>query len=902
MDDDNVVVKIYPNFEGYFGAELSIRINAKHAGYLPPKCRPQTLNLLHDPDIFRRSDREMTVKEEEQDPLDCEACIKVTFDQIPKTRVGLRAGRSEDAELRLVELPNVSFYHFALTFDEHYRLVVRDLGSTCGTTVIYGRKERGPSNSQWIVGGSDFVEGISPIIVKVSQLMQFRLVIPRHNVHSKSYRDKVNIFRAGRDSDLLDLNRVDLVSGALTRVPTGVQTPASQSATVTVRRKLGEGGFAVVYLVWNVSNGEQYALKKPLKKPFDAGAWEEEALIMDRINHKHIVSLLNSCPGPEPWLHLEYMPEGSVQDKLDAGLVFSRYECKQIFAQASDALAYIHTLDPQIVHRDIKPSNILILHHRPNDIFIKFADFGLSREGDLLKTFCGTGLYLAPEVYEGKAIPRNERPPYTALVDIWSLGVVLVQLLLGLPKHDKKSVGVRWGNIVRQWVEVKLEVEGDDLSSFFLKMLCLRPDARKTATDCHMAALGFLSSSNSVVTRDHCSDSFNHGASTMRPSSHCPHLLDGLHLPDELDMCKEPRQLQVHKRNAVEAELDATIAPCHPHCISEKPTIGPVSQQQQKDPETAESINRLESYWFYGQDFIASSINDGNDVLSGWSPFSSAGPVSHNASNVGNDQTEPSVLEEYRPLSYIEQVGQSFREVQQPCEEARGQAAPSPTRATQTAHDELQQATSKQHLSTRSLMDDGKDFVYVVINRKRVSMRMEDFYLNATQICAAANLDKPRREKYISRLKKRGVVSVVARQNWVPFPDGVFLGQALKLAKDLKTLFSHAPIKVPAEVDNYLLLEEQQLPRGYASLQWNGRDITYNLSLQKINGTHLLRSYDINIREVKANLPRGCIPTTIKTGHVRTRGTWFSLGHAEQLCQILDLRDNPIAKIRELDT
>lgn len=103
------------------------------------------------------------------------------------------------------------------------------------------------------------------------------------------------------------------------------------------------------------------------------------------------------------------MPEGSINDHLRAGRPFSHYECEQIFAQSSDALAYLHTLDPQIVHRDVKPDNLMILHRRPRDLFIKFADFGMSREGDTLKSICGTFVYLAPEVYEGNSIPRKQR-------------------------------------------------------------------------------------------------------------------------------------------------------------------------------------------------------------------------------------------------------------------------------------------------------------------------------------------------------------------------------------------------------------------------------------------------------------------------------------------------------------
>lgn len=76
------------------------------------------------------------------------------------------------------------------------------------------------------------------------------------------------------------------------------------------------------------------------------------------------------------------MPEGSISDHLHAGRSFSEHESKQILAQATDALAYLHSQDPQIVHRDVKPSNILTLNRRPGDLFIKFAEFGLSREGD----------------------------------------------------------------------------------------------------------------------------------------------------------------------------------------------------------------------------------------------------------------------------------------------------------------------------------------------------------------------------------------------------------------------------------------------------------------------------------------------------------------------------------------
>ncbi len=300
MTDDDVIAYIYPavGTEGYIGAALTIKMNKKNPGYVPPRRRrPQVLDSLHaleslhrgPSEIFNRLDREPTEDVEEHDALEYEACIKVTFGNIPKTRLGLRAGRSEDAELLLASIPAVGFYHFALTFNDNYCLVVRDLGSTCGTAVVYGQKERGRWIScDWIIGGSDFLKGVSPIIVKVSQFLQFRLIIPQHNVQAKSYRDEVDRFCAGmmNTEHLLDLGHVGLSSRRRTEVPSSMQTPVSDSSTaVTMRTKLGEGTFAVVYRVWNVRTGEQYALKRPKGRSFDTAAWEREVVIMDRIHH-----------------------------------------------------------------------------------------------------------------------------------------------------------------------------------------------------------------------------------------------------------------------------------------------------------------------------------------------------------------------------------------------------------------------------------------------------------------------------------------------------------------------------------------------------------------------------------------------------------------------------------------
>lgn len=90
----------------------------------------------------------------------------------------------------------------------------------------------------------------------------------------------------------------------------------------------------------------------------------------------------------------------------------------------------MHNLDPPIIHRDIKPENILL----DNDGRVKLGDFGWSNffnEESQRTTYCGTPEYLAPEMIkqQGHAKP----------LDIWNLGILLFELLVGRPPFEGKN-------------------------------------------------------------------------------------------------------------------------------------------------------------------------------------------------------------------------------------------------------------------------------------------------------------------------------------------------------------------------------------------------------------------------------------------------------------------------------
>ncbi len=175
---------------------------------------------------------------------------------------------------------------------------------------------------------------------------------------------------------------------------------------------------------------------------------------------------------PWPQLTLEYIPFGSLQDQKN----ISNAECLTILWQGLLALSDLHGRKEPIVHRDIKPANILI--HSRDPFHIKLSDFGLSRVSNDLTTYCGTALYLAPEVY------KSEK--YTPVVDIWSLGVVIFQYAYGLPTCDVYS-GRVW---CRRIIEKANDRDSEDLIDFLsTAMLVMDPKQRHSAQYCNKEAL-----------------------------------------------------------------------------------------------------------------------------------------------------------------------------------------------------------------------------------------------------------------------------------------------------------------------------------------------------------------------------------------------------------------------------
>ena len=191
-------------------------------------------------------------------------------------------------------------------------------------------------------------------------------------------------------------------------------------------KQLGSGSFGRVYLVSHNESKKLFALKVIDKRKLMVSYGKldiiyNEINIHSKLSHENIIKLYNVHEDNENInIIMEYAENGNLFELISKeknGLEESK--AFDYFIQVVNAVYYLH--NNNIIHRDIKPENILI----GNDNKIKLCDFGWAKELTLenRSTFCGTVEYMAPEIV------GSENYDYS--VDIWSLGILLYELLFG---------------------------------------------------------------------------------------------------------------------------------------------------------------------------------------------------------------------------------------------------------------------------------------------------------------------------------------------------------------------------------------------------------------------------------------------------------------------------------------
>lgn len=269
--------------------------------------------------------------------------------------------------------------------------------------------------------------------------------------------------------------------------------------------KLGQGASGKVYSAVEVKTGRSVAIKEMnLNDCISKPLLLNEILIMMDLKHENIVSFIDchiSKEGGEGsksiiklYLVMENMSAGALTGLIDESrevsgvgnqsTMFTEDKIAYVCRESLEAIKMLH--DKNIIHRDIKSDNILLDH----DGNVKLADFGfvaqLENQLSRRKTTVGTPYWMAPEVI------RNTK--YGVKVDIWSLGIMAIEMLEGVPPYmDEEPVKAVFLIVANGKPKLKPSTKlSPELQSFLDACLQVDVSQRASAEELLLVSINFI--------------------------------------------------------------------------------------------------------------------------------------------------------------------------------------------------------------------------------------------------------------------------------------------------------------------------------------------------------------------------------------------------------------------------
>ena len=218
-----------------------------------------------------------------------------------------------------------------------------------------------------------------------------------------------------------------------------------------VGRQLGRGGMGAVYLARHVSLGQEVALKVlSINSPDLTERFFREARAAARMQSDYVVRVsdIGQADDAGPYMVMERLVGTDLAAMLESGGPLSVIEAVDAIVEASAGLGEAHALG--IVHRDIKPSNLFLADRPGQPSIVKVLDFGISKVTELdgeaqklteTRTMMGSPYYMSPE-------QLRSAKDVDARADVWSMGVVLYELLSGRTPFEGETVGAVFANIL----------------------------------------------------------------------------------------------------------------------------------------------------------------------------------------------------------------------------------------------------------------------------------------------------------------------------------------------------------------------------------------------------------------------------------------------------------------------
>lgn len=217
---------------------------------------------------------------------------------------------------------------------------------------------------------------------------------------------------------------------------------------------LGKGTFGKVYLTRLDFNENLYAIKCIRKdRLLETGQVESTKLEQDILlscDHPFLVSMDYVFQNElRLYFAMSYLPGGELYKHYLNKRCFTEEETKFYIIQVIQAIGYLHS--QKIVHRDLKLENILV----QKDGYLKIIDFGLAKmlQEDFTKSYCGTAEYIAPEMIGGEG--------YDQMVDWWSVGILIYEMLFGITPFYNRSRQAMKFSITKHKIKFPKRTETD---------------------------------------------------------------------------------------------------------------------------------------------------------------------------------------------------------------------------------------------------------------------------------------------------------------------------------------------------------------------------------------------------------------------------------------------------------
>lgn len=238
-----------------------------------------------------------------------------------------------------------------------------------------------------------------------------------------------------------------------------------------IGKPLGRGKFGQVYLAREKKSQYIVALKVLYKSQLVRANVEHqlrrEVEIQSHLRHSNILRLYGYFyDETRVFLILEFAARGELYKDLQRSGTFDETRAAGYIASLAHALNYCHK--KHVIHRDIKPENLLVGLKGE----IKIADFGWSvhTPGDRRKTLCGTLDYLPPEMVEGRDHDHN--------VDLWALGVLMYEFLLGGPPFEAEGNTETYRRISGVDLQIEPNSMSDLAADLIRRLLVKDPESR----------------------------------------------------------------------------------------------------------------------------------------------------------------------------------------------------------------------------------------------------------------------------------------------------------------------------------------------------------------------------------------------------------------------------------------